>query len=115
MVVPRADEAADTAAGTDLGRVAGTTYRRLKPGVSTKAEVRALLGAPWRTVQYNDMDALEDEIWEYRGRDSSGAYRIHIEFGPDGIVRIVGKIPDRIPGGAGVAAEPGPSGNNSAQ
>jgi hypothetical protein len=66
---------------------------KVVPGLS-KGQVRSLLGAPWRTVQYNDMDELEDEIWEYRGQDSNGPYRIHIEFDHHDIVRIVGKIPD---------------------
>jgi len=63
-------------------------------GVSTKAQVRSLLGAPWRTVQYNDLDEVEDEIWEYRGTDSQGSYRIHIEFDHRDIVRIVQKLPE---------------------
>jgi len=61
--------------------------------------------APWRTVQYNDLDEVENEIWEYRGRDSSGTFRVHIEFDHHDVVRIVGKIPDDVPGGRGTPAK----------
>jgi hypothetical protein len=77
---------------------------QLKPGIS-KTQVRRLLGAPWRTVQYNDMDEVENEIWEYRGRDAAGTYRIHIEFDRHDVVRLVGKIPDDVSGGKGTAAQ----------
>jgi hypothetical protein len=63
-----------------------------------------LLGAPWRTVQYNDEEQVENEIWEYRGEDSNGKFRIHIEFDRHDIVRIVGKIPDDVSGGKGTPA-----------
>ena len=74
------------------------------PGMS-KAKVRSLLGAPWRTVQYNDEEQVENEIWEYRGEDSHGKFRIHIEFDRHDIVRIVGKIPDDVSGGKGTPAQ----------
>jgi hypothetical protein len=67
---------------------------KVVPGIS-KAQVKSLLGAPWRTVQYNDEEEVENEIWEYRGRDAQGAYRVHIEFDLHGTVLIVGKIPDQ--------------------
>src|SRR5665213_2286272 len=56
---------------------------KVVPGIS-KAQVTALLGAPWRTVQYNDLDEVENEFWEYRGKDSQGTYRVHIEFDKQG-------------------------------
>lgn len=68
---------------------------KVVPGIS-KAQVTALLGAPWRTVQYNDLDEVENEFWEYRGKDTQGPYRVHIEFDKQGIVLIVGKIPDQV-------------------
>jgi hypothetical protein len=80
---------------------------KLIPGKTTKAQVASALGQPWRTVQYNDMDQLEDEIWEYRGRDASGPYRVHIEFDHHDTVKIVGKIPDPPePGGTRVRSVP---------
>jgi len=82
---------------------------QLTAGVSTKAQVQSLLGAPWRTVQYNDLDEVENEIWEYRGTDANGNYRIHIEFDHHDIVQIVGKIPDITPGGNGTSAKAAPN------
>lgn len=80
-------------AGATVRAITAKQVAKVVPGLS-KAQVRTLLGAPWRTVQYNDMDELEDEIWEYRGQDLSGAFRLHIEFDHHDIVRIVGKIPE---------------------
>lgn len=67
-------------------------------------QVRSLLGNPWRTVQYNDLDEIENEMWEYRGHDAGGPYRLHIEFDAHNVVRIVGKIPDQTRSGAGTSA-----------
>lgn len=83
---------------------------KVVPGIS-KAQVTALLGAPWRTVQYNDLDEVENEFWEYRGKDSQGTYRVHIEFDKQGVVLIVGKIPDKVAGGKGTPAKNGLPGN----
>jgi hypothetical protein len=87
-----------------IGVISEQKAAQVSPGLS-KAQVKSLLGAPWRTVQYNDMDQLENEIWEYRGSDSKGPYRIHIEFDHHDIVRIVGKIPDNVAGGKGTPAK----------
>jgi hypothetical protein len=91
-------------AGTQIGVVAPRQAAKIVPGMS-KAKVRSLLGAPWRTVQYNDLDEVENEIWEYRGEDAKGKYRIHIEFDRHDIVRIVSKIPDDVSGGKGTPAQ----------
>ena len=79
---------------------------KVVPGIS-KAQVKALLGDPWRTVQYNDLDENENEneFWEYRGKDSHGTYRVHIEFDLHDTVLIVGKIPDKVAGGKGTPAK----------
>jgi outer membrane protein assembly factor BamE (lipoprotein component of BamABCDE complex) len=82
---------------------------RVTPGVSTKAQVQSLLGAPWRVVQFNDcgmsMPGQADETWDYRGKDAGGAYRLHIEFDDSGIATLVAKIPEYVPGGKGTAAK----------
>jgi hypothetical protein len=78
---------------TSRAGVSAENIAHVKPGTA-KTEVTALLGAPWRTVQYNDVDRLEDEIWEYRGRDAGGAFRLHIEFDARGFVTLIKKIPD---------------------
>jgi hypothetical protein len=79
---------------------------KVVPGIS-KTQVKSLLGDPWRTVQYNDPDEneSENEFWEYRGKDSHGTYRVHIEFDQRGTVLIVGKIPDKVAGGKGTPAK----------
>ncbi|HXC08053.1 MAG TPA: outer membrane protein assembly factor BamE [Steroidobacteraceae bacterium] len=91
-------------AGAQIGVVRPRQAAKVIPGMS-KAKVRSLLGAPWRTVQYNDEEEVENEIWEYRGEDSNGKFRIHIEFDRHEIVRIVGKIPDDVSGGKGTPAQ----------
>ena len=77
---------------------------KVVPGIS-KAQVKSLLGAPWRTVQYNDLNEIENEFWEYRGKGAHGTYRVHIEFDLHGIVLIVGKIPDQVAGSKGTPAK----------
>ena len=77
---------------------------KVVPGIS-KVVVKSLLGDPWRTVQYNDLDQIENEFWEYRGKDSHGTFRVHIEFDKHDTVIIVGKIPDRVAGGKGTPAK----------
>jgi len=96
--VPKSDSATASSAESPTGVLKGENWERqllkILPGKSTKAQVVALLGRPWRTVQYNDADEIEDEIWEYRGIGSQGSFRVHIEFDREGVVQIVGKIPD---------------------
>jgi hypothetical protein len=86
---------------------------QIVPGKSSKSDVASLFGKPWRVVQFNDcgmaMDDQADETWEYRGADSSGAFRIHIEFGDDNVVHLIAKIPDRSPGGGATKAEVAPA------
>jgi hypothetical protein len=101
------------AAGVLSGQKVAQKLAKITPGVSTKAQVRSLLGAPWRTVQYNDLDQLEDEIWEYRGADATGTFRVHIEFDHHDVVHILAKIPDNTSGGQGTPAKSAP--NSAAQ
>jgi hypothetical protein len=103
---PSDDSAAAAAVrGAELNR----KLPEIVPGKSTKAQVVALLGRPWRTVQYNDLDELEDEIWEYRGTDAQGPFRVHIEFDRQDVVHIAGKISDRGSGSDGTPARSAPS------
>jgi hypothetical protein len=82
---------------------------QVTPGLSTKTQVEALLGAPWRIVQFNDcgmsMPGQADETWDYRGKDAAGAYRLHIEFDDSGVATLVAKIPEHVSGGKGTAAK----------
>jgi hypothetical protein len=83
--------------GPDLGtprEFGAKTLADIVPGHTTKAQVRALLGEPWRTVA-PDSDEAEPEIWEYRGKDASGLYRIHIEFDDRGRTALLVKVPDK--------------------
>jgi outer membrane protein assembly factor BamE (lipoprotein component of BamABCDE complex) len=90
------------------GMVGAHRASDVTPGLTTKAQVRALLGAPWRIVQFNDcghaMPGQSDETWEYRGSDAQGTYRLHVEFDDNSVARLVAKIPDSVPGGKGTAA-----------
>jgi hypothetical protein len=89
---------------------------KIVPGQSTKVDVEALLGKPWRVVQFNDcgeaMDGQDDETWEYRGADANGGFRLHVEFNERGMVHLFAKIPDAAPGGAGTAAKVEPGGSS---
>jgi hypothetical protein len=89
---------------------------KIVPGHSSKADVEALLGEPWRVVQFNDcgeaMDGQDDETWEYRGAGADGGFRLHVEFNEHGMVQLFAKIPDAAPGGAGTAAKVAPGGSS---
>jgi hypothetical protein len=99
-----AAENAKLPAGPSVQAIDPQVLAKVVPGIS-KAQVKSLLGVPWRTVQYNDEEEVENEIWEYRGKDAHGAYRVHIEFDQHGTVLIVGKIPDQVAGGKGTPAK----------
>jgi len=88
-----ANNSATNSAQSEIATINPHRLAKVVPGIS-KAQVKSLLGTPWRTVQYNDEENLEDEIWEYRGRDAAGDYRIHIEFDHHDVVRIVQKVPE---------------------
>jgi len=60
---------------------------RIRPGVTTTGEVRALLGPPIRVVQF---ERLQRDVWEYRRyMDPMNEYQVSVQFSPDGIVREV--------------------------
>jgi hypothetical protein len=99
-----AAEAAKAAAGPSVQAIDPQILAKVVPGIS-KGQVQTLLGDPWRTVQYNDLDEIENEFWEYRGKDAHGTYRVHVEFDQHGTVVIVGKIPDKVAGGKGTPAK----------
>jgi hypothetical protein len=106
----RADAAQPAAT---VGVIGSQQLAKIVPGRSTKTDIRSLLGAPWREVQFNDcgmaMDDQADETWEYRGTDSNGGYRIHIEFGDDNRVHLIAKIPDQVIGGKATDAKVAPT------
>lgn len=73
----------------------GTTLAKIIPGKTTKAQITTLLGEPWRTVFPSEPDQPGPEIWEYRGADSNGTYRVHIEFDKCNVTTLIAKIPDK--------------------
>jgi hypothetical protein len=108
-----ADGWSTTVATSTAGMISEKKLARVMPGMSTKSQVQSLLGTPWRIVQFNDcgmaMPGQADEIWDYRGKDSKGTYRVHIEFDDHDIAHLVAKIPDHVPGGKGTAAKIAPA------
>ena len=60
---------------------------RIRPGVTTTGEVKALLGPPIRATRF---DRMERDVWEYRRyNDPMDEHHIAVQFSPDGIVREV--------------------------
>jgi outer membrane protein assembly factor BamE (lipoprotein component of BamABCDE complex) len=107
LCAPRSSIAAEDAkppSAAPVQAIDPQVLAKVVPGIS-KAQVKSLLGDPWRTVQYNDEEEIENEFWEYRGKDSHGTYRVHIEFDKQDIVLIVGKIPDKVAGAKGTPAK----------
>ncbi len=82
---------------TDMKQViSDEAFANIKPGSSTQADVKALLGTPWRTTNYGDCHPVDfQEVWEYRGQDPAGVYKLHIEFDEAGVTRLVTKTPER--------------------
>lgn len=73
---------------------------KIVPGHTAKREVQSLLGKPWRETELDEESIPYPgdpsiEVWEYRGRDSKGTYRIHIEFDKHGVTTLIAKIPDK--------------------
>jgi hypothetical protein len=92
--------------------ITSQAFEEIIPGRSTKTDVEALFGAPWRIVQFNDcgmaMDDQTDETWEYRDANRS-KYRIHIEFGENDVVHLIAEIPDISSGGDSTPAKVAPT------
>lgn len=60
---------------------------KLTAGVTTTAQVRALLGPPLRVAR---LDRQQREVWEYRRYvDPFDDRHVAVQFSPDGIVREV--------------------------
>jgi outer membrane protein assembly factor BamE (lipoprotein component of BamABCDE complex) len=77
-----------------------TTLAKIIPGQTIKAEVEALLGQPWRETELDEEDIMYPgdpavEVWEYRGREPNGTYRVHIQFDKHDVTSLIAKIPDK--------------------
>jgi hypothetical protein len=70
------------------------TLAALVPGHTTKKQVEALLGQPWRSDE-GDEDEDIPESWDYRGKDASGIYLVHIVFDKRGTATLIVKVPDK--------------------
>jgi outer membrane protein assembly factor BamE (lipoprotein component of BamABCDE complex) len=58
---------------------------KIRPGVTTAGEVKALLGPPIRVARFDRMDR---DVWEYRQyNDPMSEYHIAVQFSADGVVR----------------------------
>ena len=75
------------------------TLARIVPGRTTKAEVEAMLGKPWRDTQLDDEDVMPGDpsvdVWEYRGRGRQGDYRVNIQFDKADVTTLIAKIPEK--------------------
>jgi outer membrane protein assembly factor BamE (lipoprotein component of BamABCDE complex) len=84
------------------------TLAEVTPGQTTKTQIETLLGQPWRTTFSDAPDEPGPVVWEYRGQDSNGTYRVHIEFDDHDITTLIAKIPDRTGEAPARVAKPTP-------
>jgi outer membrane protein assembly factor BamE (lipoprotein component of BamABCDE complex) len=88
------------------------TLAKVVPGHTTKADVEVLLGKPWRDTELDAEDVPQGDpsvdVWEYRGRDSHGTYRVHIEFDKHDVTALIAKIPDKTARAVARVAKPTP-------
>jgi outer membrane protein assembly factor BamE (lipoprotein component of BamABCDE complex) len=89
------------------------TLAKVVPGHTTKAEVESLLGRPWRKTELDEEDLPYPgdpsvEVWEYRGRDPHGTYRVHIEFDKNAVTTLIARIPDKAAHAVARVAKPTP-------
>ncbi len=69
-----------------------TNVAKIEVGISTREQIKDLLGTPYRMTNYGDCSPVDyQEFWEYVGHDAHGIFKIHIEFDDAGIARIVAK------------------------
>ncbi len=86
-----ANDAADSGQAREFS---AATLAKVTPGETTQSQVEALLGKPWRTTFADDADEPGPVVWEYRGKDSTGTYSVHIEFDDHGKTTLIATIPD---------------------
>jgi outer membrane protein assembly factor BamE (lipoprotein component of BamABCDE complex) len=100
------------------GLVNEKAVAKILPGKSTKAQVESQLGKPYRIAQFTDCGhsttppGQNDEVWDYRGKDAKGTYHLHIEFGDDGVLTLISRIPDEMSDSNGFAAQSVPVGEH---
>ena len=94
LMAPAAYSADATADPGQAHEFSAATLAKVMPGHSTQTQVEALLGQPWRTTFSDDADEPGPVVWEYRGRNANGTYRVHIEFDTQGTTTLIAEIPD---------------------
>ena len=100
--------ASDTADPGTARQFSAAILAKVIPGQTTQPQIQALLGKPWRTTFADDADEPGPVVWEYRGHDSSGTYRVHIEFDSHDITTLIAKIPDNTGEASARVAKPAP-------
>jgi hypothetical protein len=106
--LPKGASAARLPKSQEVRNFSARILDKVVPGHTTKAEVEALLGKPWSDTAVdsgivggckpNQKTYPGDpsvDIWEFRGGDSNGTYRVHIEFDEQDITTLIAKIPDK--------------------
>jgi hypothetical protein len=101
LIVGKADlislERLPAPTSTELGvqqEFSAKTLASVVPGHTTEKQVEALLGEPWRT-DAGDEDEDIPESWDYRGKDASGIYLVHIEFDNRGTTTKIVKVREK--------------------
>lgn len=70
---------------TDWWTIKEANFAGLKPGVTTKAEVRQLIGAPLLEINFPRQN---EEVWEYRYLQGAATVMLgYVHFGPDGVYK----------------------------
>jgi hypothetical protein len=105
----RAPAQAAVAQAAEARNFSDAVLARVVPGRTTKAQVRALLGEPWRDTRHGDEEHPANDVWDYRGRGADGTYLVHIEFDQRDIARLVAKIPEKSGVGVATVAKDPPS------
>lgn len=69
------------------------TFASIRPGKTTRKEVRRLLGAPARELNF---ELKNEQVWDYRYFDavSTYDYAFSVSFNPQGVVTGTGSAPD---------------------
>jgi len=67
-------------------------FAKIAVGVTTRAQVRELLGPPYQVVHY---ERLRRETWTYAIYSSQRDFFLHVQMSDDGLVREVIMLEDR--------------------
>lgn len=85
-----------------------TTLAEVDLGRTTKTEVEALLGRPWRTTFSGNADDRAPLFGSTGARSPDGTYRVHIEFDSRDVTTLTAKILDKAGEAPARVAKPQP-------